>query len=92
LRWCDLYREAELYKAAVRLYTKPLFSRRKAVFASTNKRDLYDFARSGLHNLADIHPALSRESFAFRPAATLHRNFRDKHRTLYIYSSLGRSR
>jgi RNA-directed DNA polymerase len=80
-----MYREAELYKAAVRLYTKPLFSWRKALFASTDKRDLYDFARSGLHNLADIHRALTRENFAFRSAVALHRNFRGKRRTLYIY-------
>ncbi|MGB6598351.1 MAG: reverse transcriptase domain-containing protein [Candidatus Acidiferrum sp.] len=85
LRWRDIYREAELYKAAVRIYTKPLFSWRKALFASTDRRDLYDFARAGLHNLADIHRALTRESFSFRPAAALHRNFRGKRRTLYIY-------
>lgn len=80
-----MYREVDLYKAAVRLYTKPLFSWRKALFASTDKRDLYDFARSGPHNLAEIHRALTRESFSFRPAVALHRNFRGKRRTLYIY-------
>jgi len=85
LRWRDIYREAELYKAAVRIYTKPLFSWRKALFASTDKRDLYDFARAGLHNLDDIHRALTRETFSFRPCVALHRNFRGKHRTLYIY-------
>jgi RNA-directed DNA polymerase len=85
LRWRDLYREADLYKSAVRLYTKPLFSWRKALFASTDKRDLYDFARHGLHNLSDMHRSLTRESFSFRPAVALHRNFRGKHRTLYIY-------
>ena len=85
LRWRDVYREAELYKAAVRIYTKPLFSWRKALFASTDKKDLYDFARSGLHNLADIHRALTRESFSFRPCVALHRNFRGKRRTLYVY-------
>jgi hypothetical protein len=85
LRWRDLYREAELYKSAVRLYTKPIFSWRKALFASTDKRDLYDFARSGLQNLAGIHRALARESFEFRPAVALHRSFRGKRRTLYIY-------
>lgn len=85
LTWRDVYSEAELYKAAVRLYTKPLFAWRKAPFASTDKRDLYDFARKGLQNLEGIHKALTRESFAFRPAVALHRNFRGKHRTLYIY-------
>jgi RNA-directed DNA polymerase len=85
LRWRSLYREAGLYKAAVRLYTKPLFSWRKALFASTDKRDLYDFARHGLHNLADIHRSLTRESFSSRPAVVLHRNFRGKPRTLFVY-------
>jgi hypothetical protein len=32
LRWKDVYREAELYKAAVRVYTKPVFQWRKALF------------------------------------------------------------
>ena len=85
MRWRDIYREAELYKAAVRIYTKPLFSWRKALFTSTDKKDLYDFARSGLHNLANIHRSLLRESFSFRPAVALHRNFRGKRRALYIY-------
>ncbi len=85
LCWRDIYREAELYKAAVRIYTKPLFSWRKALFASTDKRDLYDFARAGLHNLSDIHRALKRETFSFRPCVALQRNFRGKRRTLYIY-------
>jgi len=43
LRWDMLYREAELYKAAVRLYTKPLFEWRKALVSSTDERTLYVF-------------------------------------------------
>ena len=84
-RWRDLYREAELYKCAIRLYTKPLFSWRKALLTSTDKKDLYDFARRGPQNLAGIHRALQKESFTFRPGVALHRNFRGKKRTLYIY-------
>jgi RNA-directed DNA polymerase len=84
-RWRDLYREAELYKCAIRLYTKPLFSWRKALLTSTDKKDLYDFARRGPQNLAAIHRALQSESFTFRPGVALHRNFRGKKRTLYIY-------
>jgi reverse transcriptase-like protein len=84
IRWSDLYREAELYKSAVRIYTKPLFSWRKALFTSTDKKDFYDFARIGLHNLSEIHRRLSRESFSFRRAVALHRNFRGKRRTLFI--------
>lgn len=85
LRWCDIYRETELYKCAIRLYTKPLFSWRKALFASTDKKDLYDFARRGPQNLSALHSSLRKESFAFRPGIALHRNFRGKRRTLYIY-------
>ncbi|HXH66766.1 MAG TPA: reverse transcriptase domain-containing protein, partial [Candidatus Limnocylindrales bacterium] len=84
-RWRDLYNEAELYKCAVRLYTKPLFSWRKALLTSTDKKDLYDFARRGPQNLAAIHGALQKETFTFRPGVALHRNFRGKKRTLYIY-------
>lgn len=36
LRWRDIYREAELYKAAVRVYTKPLFLWRKALHRRQN--------------------------------------------------------
>ncbi len=85
LRWRDLYCEAELYKAAVGLYTKALFSWRKALFASTDQHDLYDFARSGLRNLAAVHAQLASETFVFRPGVALHRNFRGKARTLYVY-------
>lgn len=85
LRWRDIYDEAELYKSAVRLYTKPLFSWRKALISSTDKKDLYDFARRGPQNLEAIHRSLRAESFSFRPGAALHRNFRGKRRVLYIY-------
>jgi hypothetical protein len=85
LRWRDLYREEELYKSAIRLYTKPLFSWRKALFSSTDKKDFYDFARRGPQNLSELHRSLRKESLAFRPGVALHRNFRGKRRTLYIY-------
>ena len=45
LRWNDVYSEAELYKAALRVYTKPVFQWRKALFTSTDGRNLYDFAQ-----------------------------------------------
>ena len=85
LRWAGLYCEAELYKAAVRLYTRPLFTWRKALVTSSDGRTLYDFARRGLRNLDTLHRALVARRFAFRPGIALHRNFHGKHRTLYIY-------
>jgi retron-type reverse transcriptase len=84
LRWNDVYREAELYKAAVRVYTKPVFQWRKALCTSTDGKTLYDFATQGLRHLDSIHAALVRRTFEFRPAVALRYNFNGKHRTLYI--------
>jgi retron-type reverse transcriptase len=84
LRWNHLYRESELYRAALRVYTKPLFHWRKALCTSTDGKTLYDFAAHGLRGLATLDASLSRHSFAFRPSIALHYNFNGKHRTLYI--------
>jgi len=84
LRWRALYREAELYKAALRVYTKPLFQWRKALSTSTDGRTLYDFAAHGLRSLDALHAALVRQTFAFRPALALHYNFNRKPRTIYL--------
>jgi len=84
LRWRELYREAELYKAAVRVYTKPLFQWRKALSTSTDGRTLYDLAGHGLRSLDAIHRSLVHENFEFRPAVALKYNFNGKRRTLYI--------
>jgi hypothetical protein len=85
LRWAQVYREAELYKAAVRLYTKPLFAWRKALSSSCDGKTLYDFARRGLSRLDALHQALRRRQFSFQAGLALCRNFNGKHRTLYIY-------
>src|SRR5690349_246922 len=84
LRWRDLYREAELYKAAVRVYTKPLFLWRKALNVSTDGKTLYNLAARGLNGLAAIHEQLRAERFHFRPSVGLKYNFNGKRRTLYI--------
>ena len=84
LRWRDLYREAEFYKAAVRVYTKPLFLWRKALNTSTDGKTLYDLAAQGLKGLHAIHQQLLQERFHFRPAIGLKYNFNGKRRTLYI--------
>lgn len=79
-----MYREVELYKAALRVYTKPLFGWRKALFTSTDGRTFYDLASRGLSTLDRIHDDLAHERFVFRPSVALHHNFNGKHRTLYI--------
>src|SRR6185437_12048855 len=84
LRWQDVYREAELYKAAVRVYTKPLFFWRKALNVSTDGKTLYDLAAHGLKGLAAIHEQLRSQRFHFRPSVGLKYNFNGKRRTLYI--------
>jgi hypothetical protein len=84
LRWAEVYSEAELCRAAVRIYTKPLFHWRKALSTSTDGRTLYDFAARGLSGLDALDRALSRRQFHFRPAVALRYNFNGKQRTLYI--------
>jgi hypothetical protein len=84
LRWRNVYREAELYKAALRVYTKPLFLWRKALNVSTDGRTLYDLAAGGLNGLAAIHKQLRDERFHFRASVGLKYNFNGKRRTLYI--------
>jgi len=84
LRWRGIYREVELYKAAIRVYTKPLFHWRKALSTSTDGRTLYDFAGRGLRSLDALHRSLVNETFQFRPAVALRYNFNGRHRTLYI--------
>lgn len=85
LCWAHIYRETELYKSAVRLYTKPLFQWRKALVTSHDGGTLYDFARHGLRSLAALHRELAAERFVFRPGLAMHRNFNCKSRTLYIF-------
>jgi retron-type reverse transcriptase len=84
LRWRDVYREVELYKAAVRVYTKPLFHWRKALNVSADGKTLYELAGRGLRGLDAIHVALQRGAFQFRPSIGLTYNFNGKRRTLYI--------
>lgn len=84
LRWRKLYREAELYKAAVRVYTKPLFHWRKALHVSADGQTLYDLASRGLRGLHAIHSTLKKQEFHFRPSIGLKYNFNGKRRTLYI--------
>ncbi len=84
IRWQDIYREAELYKSAVRIYTKPLFQWRKALGTSIDGKTLYDFAEHGLRGLDSLHRELERRAFEFRPSLALEYNFNGKHRTLYI--------
>jgi len=76
LRWRDVYAEAELYKAAIRVYTKPLFQWRKALATSTDGKTLFDLAGRGLRGLDILHRSLQREIFAYRPAVALHYNFK----------------
>lgn len=85
LRWADLYREADLYKAAVHLYTKVLFQWRKALSTSPDGKTLYDFARHGMRNLEGLHRELAAGRFKFEPGIARVYNFNGKSRTLYLY-------
>jgi hypothetical protein len=84
LRWRAVYTEADLYRAALRVYTKPLFKWRKALATSVDGRTLYDFASHGFARLDRIHSSLRRERFSFRPSLALHYTFNARHRTIYL--------
>ena len=84
LRWNSVYSEVELCRAAVRVYTKPLFHWRKALSTSTDGKTLYDFASHGLRGLDSLHRLLERRDFRFRPAVALDYNFNGKRRTVYV--------
>jgi len=84
LQWKGLYCETELCKAAIRVYTKPVFQWRKALRSSTDGKTFYEFAARGLQRLDAIHRSLAREQFHYRPSVALRYNFNGKHRTLYI--------
>src|SRR5437667_11784858 len=90
IQWSDVYSEAELYKAALRVYTKPLFQWRKALSTSTDGRTLYDFAAHDLRSLDALHAALARQTFASRPALALPYNFNRNPRTIYLSPSADR--
>ncbi|MCX5705332.1 MAG: reverse transcriptase domain-containing protein [Candidatus Omnitrophica bacterium] len=85
IKWSEVYDEAQLYKAAVRLYTTPVFNWRKALGESFDKRNFYDFARHGLSKLNEIHEKLQKRIFSFRPGISIDFNFNGKHRTVYVY-------
>jgi len=85
LRWRDIYSEAELYKAAVALYSKPVFDWRKGLSHSGDGKTFYDFARGGLGRMASLHCVLAEEDFSFRPGIKLDYNLNGKARSFYIY-------
>lgn len=85
IKWEELYTEAELYKAAIRLYTTPVFNWRKSLAFSSDGRNFYDFARRGLRKLGELHKCLYRRTCHFRPGFCLNFNFNGKLRTVYVY-------
>lgn len=85
IKWQDIYIEVELYKAAIRLYTIPVFNWRKSLAFSSDGQNFYDFARRGLRRLGELHKCLYRGTFHFRPGVCLDFNFNGKLRTVYVY-------
>jgi hypothetical protein len=82
----SLYTEAALYKAVIKVYTKPLFYPRKAVFVSHDNRTLYHFARHAARNVEALHRALVNREFHFREGIVcLFRIGVNRPRTLYIF-------
>ena len=57
-KFADIYSELALNQAALRAYTKPLFTWKKALGQSHDGLTLYDFARCTSSNLKQIHRQL----------------------------------
>ena len=81
----EIYSELELTRAALQVYTKPLFAWRKALSQSHDGQTLYDFARNTPTNLARLHNQLGRQEFSFRPAVAVEYNFNGHQRTIYVF-------
>lgn len=85
LKWKDVYSEAELLKAALKLYTKPLYAPRKGHTKSHDNVTIYDFALSTPKNLQILHRQLAGSTFTYEPGLVRTIRTRDKTKNLYIY-------
>ena len=54
-----IYSELALHQAVIRVYSKPLFTWRKALGRSHDERTLYDFAADSLQNVSRLHQRLA---------------------------------
>jgi retron-type reverse transcriptase len=86
ISWSNIYCEAELYKAAVALYTRPIFNWKKALSSGVDQKNFYDFASVGLRGIDKIHRKLRRKSFQFGNAKKIDYQFNSRMREIYIYS------
>jgi retron-type reverse transcriptase len=84
LRFRSIYSEVKLYRAALDVYKKPLFSWRKALSRSFDGRTLYDFAEHSSRNLDLLHHSLMTETYNLQPYIALDYNFNGKHRRIYV--------
>ena len=80
-----LYSELELHKAVVQAYSKPLFTWRKALSMSHDRKTLYDFAQYSLKNAHSLHRRLIKREFHFRECIELNYNFNGKERTIFLF-------
>ncbi len=85
LRFGDIYNELALNKAALQVYTKPLFAWRKALSFSHDEKTLYDFARHTGRNLRRLHRSLLQRCYEFRAAKQLTYKVKNKQRVVYIF-------
>ncbi|MCP4192280.1 MAG: hypothetical protein GY768_16840 [Planctomycetaceae bacterium] len=83
--FASIYSEVDLYRAALKTYTKPLFRWRAALSRSHDGGTLYDFARSGHRNLNRVHRRLVDRSFQAREGIARKYHFNNKERTIYIF-------
>jgi len=85
ISWEQIYSETALYKAAIRLYTKPIFSIKHRWQSSHDEQTFYDFSRKGLQHLDTIHQQLANKEFVFGEGEARKHEINGKTRTMYIY-------
>ncbi len=84
-QFADIYSELALNQAALRAYTKPLFTWKKALGQSHDGLTLYDFARCTSSNLKQIHRQLMNHRFIFREGEAVRIESKGKERIIYIF-------
>jgi len=83
--WKDIYSEAELFKSALKMYLKPLYTPSKGFIQSKDQVTFYDFAINTSKNLEMIHKSLIKENFIYKPGIVKKMEVNGKTKCLYIY-------
>lgn len=86
MKWKDLYSEADLLKATIKLYEKSLFYRSKSYNVWIDDETLFDFVVDSNMRLTKLHQKLQNQTFEFSPIRVKKAMFWQKERFLHVES------